>query len=212
MISNAWEFFLTASIFLLFGGILWRKHRVKWGGGLLLAGVLLTLVALYFFRDPHRHIPLKPGMVVSPADGRVVAVDDSVSVPWDAGFKQRISIYLSLFDVHVNRIPVSGVISFKKSYAGGYYPAFSESAEKKNVATVLGIDTPGGLFYVKQMTGLLARRIVCRPNLGDTVQQGARYGLIKLGSRVDCYLPQYYTPIVKPGDRLKAGESLIAYD
>ena len=209
MIENAWEFLLAALVGLSCGSLLWRFGKKRFGLVLIGFAAFLLLVSLYFFRDPQRQVPIKPGLIVAPADGKVVSVMDSVAVPWEGGLKKRISIYLSLFDVHINRIPIEGKVVFKTRLKGGNYPAFSEMAPLKNNAVVLGIQSEIGILYIKQMTGMMARRIVCRPVQGDSVQLGERYGLIKLGSRVDCFLPLEVGITIKPGDRLKAGESII---
>lgn len=169
--------------------------------------ILLGLFFLWFFRDPDRQCPDEPGIVVSPADGKVTAVT-RVNLP--GGEMIRLSIFLSVFDVHVNRSPISGVVRRLQYRKGRYLNAMKpESAveNEQNIVTVLGDD-----FEVtfKQIAGLLARRIVFRPKQGDYVERGERVGLIKFGSRVDVHLPGHARVRVAPGARVRGGATVLA--
>jgi phosphatidylserine decarboxylase len=173
---------------------------------LALPPVLLGAFFLWFFRDPERAIPDGPGVVVSPADGKVT----SIGVFVDGGQKkQRISIFLNVFDVHVNRAPIAGTITslfYQKGKFGNAMSAGSSDANEQNIVTVNG---DGQTVVFKQIAGLLARRIVFNPRTGDRLERGQRVGLIKFGSRVDVVLDQSVELHVKVGDRVAGGSSIL---
>ena len=173
---------------------------------LALPPVLLGAFFLWFFRDPERAIPDGPGVVVSPADGKVTSIDEFV----DAGQKkQRISIFLNVFDVHVNRAPIAGTISslfYQKGKFGNAMSAGSSDSNEQNVVTMNG---DGQSVVFKQIAGLLARRIVFSPRTGDKLERGQRVGLIKFGSRVDLVLDPSVELRVKVGDRVAGGSSIL---
>ncbi len=171
--------------------------------------ILLMVFTLYLFRDPERCIPAGEGIVVSPADGRVAYVGEVSSLPFFEGPTQVVSIYLSLWDVHVNRIPVSGEVTFLDYRPGHFYPAFNRKASERNEHSVVGIAGTMGKVFIKQIAGMVARRIVCRLRRGDVVRLGERFGMIKLGSRVEVFLPPRVILKVSVGDRIKGGESII---
>src|SRR5690349_18363317 len=182
-------------------------------GGLLvsyLAGVwfglplyLLAAFCLYFFRDPERPIPDGP-VAVSPADGKVVAVKQ------DAPGTNRISIFLNIFDVHVNRTPIGGTISTVKYQPGCFLVANREECSTQNEQNVVTVEGDGTRVVFKQIAGLIARRIVFRKKPGDHVSTGERIGLIKFGSRMDVLFGPEWEITVKPGMRVSAGSSVIA--
>jgi phosphatidylserine decarboxylase len=169
--------------------------------------VLLAAFFLWFFRDPPRTIPSGPGLIVSPGDGLVT---ESITISTPDGPRQRISIFLSVFDVHVNRSPIGGVLSGvhyqKGQYVNAMNPACAECNEQ-NIATVFG---EGMEVTFKQIAGLLARRIVFTPREGEVLERGQRVGLIKFGSRVDVIFPAEATLKVKVGNRVKGGETVLA--
>lgn len=168
--------------------------------------LLLAAFFLQFFRDPERVIPTEPGAVVSPGDGKVT----DVVIANDK--RLRISIFLNVFNVHVNRSPISGVLREVKYIRGKFGNAMSNlSADQneQNIATVEGDD--GQQVVFKQIAGLLARRIVFHPRVGDRLERGQRVGMIKFGSRVDVVLDASARPNVKVGDRVKGGSSILAY-
>lgn len=173
---------------------------------LALPPVLLGAFFLWFFRDPERAIPDGPGVVVSPADGKVTAIGEFI----DQGQKkQRISIFLNVFNVHVNRAPIAGTITslfYQKGKFGNAMSAGSSDANEQNIVTVNG---NGQAVVFKQIAGLLARRIVFNPRTGDTLVRGQRVGLIKFGSRVDVVLDQSVELRVKVGDRVAGGSSIL---
>jgi phosphatidylserine decarboxylase len=164
--------------------------------------LILALFCLYFFRDPDREIPPGP-VAVSPADGKVVVVK-----PENGG--QRISIFLNVFDVHVNRTPIPGRITDVHYQEGQFLVASKEAASHSNEQNVITVEGPLGRIEFKQIAGLIARRIVCYKKLGDTVAAGERVGLIKFGSRVDVQLGPEWEVTVRVGQRVAAGSSVIA--
>src|SRR5579864_8977860 len=170
--------------------------------------VLLAAFFLWFFRDPERTIPDLPGAVVSPADGKVT----DISTVLLAGSKRnRISIFLSVFDVHVNRSPMVGVIRDVRYQRGKFLNAMDPASAEENEQNIVTVEGEGRSVIFKQIAGLLARRIVFTKQTGDTVQRGERVGMIKFGSRVDVLLDTAARVEVKVGDRVKGGSSVLAY-
>lgn len=169
--------------------------------------IILGIFFLWFFRDPHREIPKQPGLIVSPADGKVTHV-----APTQLGGKPytRISIFLNVFNVHVNRSPISGVIKevvYQKGKFGNAMDAASADANEQSVITMEG---EGMTLVLKQIAGLLARRIVFNHKVGETLIRGQRVGLIKFGSRTDVILPVGVEVVVNVGDHVKGGSSILA--
>ncbi len=174
-------------------------------GWMVLMWCLLLLAAcvLGFFRDPHREVPADPDLVVSPADGKIVAI-----TPIE-GNQLRVSIFMSVFDVHVNRSPVSGRVTGVHYHKGLFLPAFRDKASLRNEQNRIEIDDGTRSLAMVQIAGLVARRIVCRVAVGDRLERGQRLGLIKFGSRVDLYLPETIELQVHKGDRVWGGSSII---
>jgi phosphatidylserine decarboxylase len=168
-----------------------------------LPGVLLALFVLWFFRDPERPVPDADGLILSPADGRVTGVHD------EAG-RARISIFLSIFDCHINRSPVAGTIVDACYTPGRFRPAFDRRAARDNERNHLTIRAPDGEYGVTQVAGLLARRIVCRKRVGEALRRGERFGMIRFGSRTDLLLPPGVRPLVRVGDRVTGGMTIMA--
>ena len=203
------------SLLAVAGLLVWATGSWAWS----IAPVLLAAFFLWFFRDPRRTVPAGPGLIVSPGDGLVT---ETVTIATPQGSRQRISIFLSVFDVHVNRSPIGGVIKAVQYRKGQYLNAMNpDSAEhnERNVVTVRGQsgaagETGGGgetlEVTFKQIAGLLARRIVFNLREGDSVERGQRVGLIKFGSRVDVLLPAEAALRVKVGQRVKGGSSVLA--
>ena len=165
----------------------------------------LFLFVLWFFRDPERVSPLEEGLVLSPADGRVTGVDHR---PEGA----RVSIFLSVFDCHINRSPVAGVVTEMQYTRGRYRPAWDRRAGSENERNHLTIRSTGGEYGVTQIAGVLARRIVCRKRVGDRLRPGERVGMIRFGSRTDLRLPPGVEPLVAVGDRVRGGLTIMARD
>jgi phosphatidylserine decarboxylase len=173
-----------------------------------LPACLLALFFLWFFRDPERAIPDSAGAVVSPGDGKVT--DVSAVVINDIA-RTRISIFLSVFDVHVNRSPIAGVIREVRYQKGKFLNAMNPASAEHNEQNAVTVEGDGQTIVFKQIAGLLARRIVFNKKVGDRVQRGERVGLIKFGSRVDVLLDASAKVQIKKGDRVKGGSSVLAY-
>ena len=190
---------------LIFAAVLlgWLTHPA-WA----IIPCLLAIFFLWFFRDPERTIPQDAGAVVSPGDGKVTDVS-TVSV--GNGPQMRVSIFLSVFDVHVNRSPIAGVVRDVRYQRGQFLNAMNTVSAEKNEQNVVTVEGDGQTVIFKQIAGLLARRIVFTPKLGDRLERGQRVGLIKFGSRVDVLFDASARMSVKVGDRVKGGASVLAY-
>lgn len=164
---------------------------------------LVAAFCLYFFRDPNREVPLG-AVAVSPADGKIVGIQR------DRPESTRISIFLNIFDVHVNRSPVAGKITKIEYQTGKFLVASKELASSQNEQNTLTVESDGSQVIFAQIAGLIARRIVCTKKTGDMVQKGERIGLIKFGSRVDVFLGPEWNILVNSGDRVSAGSSVLA--
>jgi phosphatidylserine decarboxylase len=195
---------ILAGVVLIFLGVI--------GGWpyLTVLGLLSTGFFTYFFRDPERAIPSEPGLVVSPADGRVVRVDEVADTEFQSEPARRVAIFMNIFDVHVNRAPVAGVVKEMRHQAGAYKAAFRPDVAKHNEQQALMLETEAGRrVLLVQIAGILARRIIPYVKPGQELARGERLGMICFGSRVDLYLPPEGDIQVKVGDRLKAGSSII---
>lgn len=193
---EAWTFVLPLALVAVMTGLL------GWGLLTWCLGFLVAFV-LYFFRDPQRDVPGAPDLVVSPADGKIIAL-----TPTDGG-RLRVSIFMSVFNVHVNRAPVAGRVTGVHYHKGLFLPAFRDKASLRNEQNRIDIDDGSRSLGMVQIAGWVARRIVCRVAKGDTVERGQRVGLIKFGSRVDLYLPETIKLQVHIGDRVRGGSSII---
>ncbi|WP_130418323.1 phosphatidylserine decarboxylase [Edaphobacter modestus] len=174
---------------------------------LLALPLLLAVFFLWFFRDPERTIPTGAGQIVSPADGLVT---DTEWIETTAGSRLRLSIFLNVFDVHVNRSPVAGTVKLVEFRKGEFLNAMKAESVLNNEQTLIVIDAGDYEVSFKQIAGLLARRIVCNVKAGDRVERGQRVGLIKFGSRVDVLLPAEAELKVKTGSRVRGGLSVLA--
>jgi phosphatidylserine decarboxylase len=172
--------------------------------------LIITLFIAFFFRDPRREVPQGKSIVVSPADGKIVAVRDIIENDHLQQAVRQISIFLSIFNVHVNRVPVSGKIESFKYNPGKFHIAAFDKASLENEQTAMVISDGNTKILVKQIAGIIARRIACYVHPGDIVQKGERYGLIYFGSRVDIFLPPDAEIKVKMGDRVKGAINIIA--
>jgi phosphatidylserine decarboxylase len=170
--------------------------------------VLLAFFFLWFFRDPERAIPREAGAVVSPGDGKVTDVS---TVLVDSEKQTRLSIFLNVFNVHVNRSPIAGVVRDVRYQRGQYLNAMNQASAELNEQNVVTVEGDGQKVVFKQIAGLLARRIVFYPKVGDRLDRGQRVGLIKFGSRVDVLLDASARVNVKVGDHVKGGASVLAY-
>jgi len=192
------------SLLIVAALVVWTTGNWAWA----VVPMLLAAFFLWFFRDPERLVPAGPGLVVSPGDGLVT---ETIAITTPDGPRQRISIFLSVFDVHVNRSPIGGVLTGVRYQKGLYLNAMNPASadrNEQNVVTVRGGD--GVEVTFKQIAGLIARRIVFNYRQGDSVQRGQRVGLIKFGSRVDVLLPAEARLLVKVGERVQGGSSVLA--
>lgn len=197
--------------FILFSGFVTVVLALSGLTWLAVAGILVTAFVTYFFRDPARVLPEDPNAVVCPADGKVIIVREVEDDRFLPGKAMKISIFMNVFNVHVNRIPLAGTVERVFLLPGRFYSADKDKAVLHNEYCALTIATPGQQRYaVVQIAGLIARRIVCRAEKGDQVTAGQRYGLIRFGSRVDLYLPLTTRVLVKEGQTVTAGESVLA--
>ena len=180
------------------------------GRGWSVPFLVLAAFFLFFFRDPDRHPPKGDNLVLSPADARVMTVGD---IPWGgapAGEWQLVSMFLSPMDVHINRTPVAGTVTHVEYHPGKFLPAYQKEAGELNEWTEVWFDRPGGPIVVRQIVGILARRIVCRLKQGEQVSAGQRFGVMKFGSRIDLFIPRTASINVKVGDKVVGGETVVA--
>ncbi|MCX7880225.1 MAG: phosphatidylserine decarboxylase family protein [Ignavibacteria bacterium] len=181
---------------------------------LFLLGSALIFFFFIFFRDPNRSVPIvaiqDPSLVLSPADGKVIEIKEVDEDKFICSKATRISIFLSPFDVHVNRCPVSGKVLHFEYNPGKFYKAFEQKASEKNEHTFIGVENPCGRIAFKQIAGILARRIVCTIKVNDEVRAGDKIGMMKFGSRMDVFLPSDTSIFVKPGMKVLGGLTLIA--
>ena len=165
---------------------------------------------LFFFRDPQRVSPSTAAVVLSPADGRVLVAGPAVAESAPPGSWQQVSIFLSPMDVHVNRIPASGTVTQVSFKPGRFLPAYKHDAGSANERSEIWIDHHGQLVVARQIVGMLARRVVCRVAAGTEVRAGDRFGIMKFGSRMDVFVPLDATILVKVGESVRGGETVIA--
>lgn len=186
-------------------------NRRSWP--LWLLAFLLTIIALwvaYFFRDPERTGQRGDDVVVAPADGKVVLIQEVDEPAFMGGRARRVSIFMNVFSVHVNRYPISGAVTYVKYNPGKFLNAAVEKSSLENEQMSVGIESAHGRVMMRQIAGLIARRIITYSKVGDTAHQGDRMGLIRFGSRVDVFLPLSATVKVKIGDFPVAGTTVIA--
>lgn len=199
--------FLTTSVVI---------SLIVWAGadGIVVQTVLVllwavTLFSLYFFRDPERTIPQDPNAIVSPADGKVIEIAEADEPEYLKARSRKISIFLNVFDVHVNRCPIDGDVKFFRYQKGRFLRAYLERASFENEQTIIGIRQGTRRLVFKQIAGLIARRIHCDLRDGHKVIAGERVGIIRFGSRVDIFMPLDVELNVAIGDRVKGGESIV---
>lgn len=203
--------FVLVAVAALVWGLVWAGAG-GWGAKLAVPAVAAAGAAFmaYFFRDPDRRIPEEADVVVSPADGKVTSVDPSAHADFVGGPATRITIFLSIFDVHVQRAPAAGRVESYEYEGGRHMAAWRKEAGSLNERASLGISTESGPIVVRQVAGLAARRIVTYPREGARLAKGDRIGLIRFGSRVDLFVPPNWPVCVRRGDRAKAGETPVA--
>lgn len=208
-----WKAFFISAFLIFISFVIQIKYlRII----LLVASLLILAFTLFFFRDPERKIKdtsESSNTIISPADGKIVKVEKVNNIYKEILNEEiynLVSIFLSPLNVHINRIPVSGKIIYLKHFEGKFKAAFKDKSSELNERTEIGIDTGNNVILFRQVAGFLARRIVCDLKEGDEVISGMRFGMIKFGSRVDIYIPLNAEIKVKVGDKVKAGETVIA--
>ncbi|MEX0602862.1 MAG: phosphatidylserine decarboxylase family protein, partial [Bacteroidota bacterium] len=179
--------------------------------GIVLLALAFFGFTLNFFRDPERITPQAEGLVISPADGKIIVVKKVNEPEFLNSEATQISIFMSPLNVHVNRNPISGTVDHYRYVKGEYFAAFEDKASEKNEQTVIGMSNSHGKVLFRQIAGFVARRIVCTLKVGDTVRAGERFGMIKFGSRVDVFVPAQATMRVAVGDIAVAGETVLAH-
>jgi phosphatidylserine decarboxylase len=200
MVKEAYRFAIPPLVL----GVLCLGFDWWWAAGVL---IFLGLFVFYFFRDPQRTIPSDPDVIVSPADGHVVMIVDELL---DGRMGRRISIFLAIWDVHVQRSPVGGRIADVVYRPGRFLGAYRAAASTENEQNIVYIHTPRGSVIFKQIAGAIARRVVCWKREGQTVALGERVGLIRFGSRVDIWMPLETQVVTERGQKVKGGESILA--
>jgi phosphatidylserine decarboxylase len=202
--------FIAIAAVVAAGGFGFAISRRSWG--LWLAAFVLLLLALwvaYFFRDPERTGDRGPSLVVSPADGKLIMITDVNEPTFIGGRAIRLSIFMNVFNVHVNRYPVDGVVKYIHYNKGKFFNAAAEKSSLENEQMSVGVETGRYRVLVRQIAGLIARRIVTYSKLGEKVKQGDRMGIIRFGSRVDVFLPVGSTVRAKLGDVTTAGVTIL---
>jgi len=171
--------------------------------------LLISFFFVFFFRDPERKIPNGENLILSSADGRVILIKPFENSEFMGKEGTLVSVFMSVFNVHINRVPVSGRVRYLKYNPGKFFPAFKDKASSENEQTELGLENEHGRIILKQIAGIIARRIVCKVRAGDKVQAGQRLGMIQFGSRVDLFLPEDVEIKVKLSQKVRAGETII---
>lgn len=193
--------FTLVSLKLEGGGMGWSASVVLW---------LFSAFCIFFFRDPERQTPREQDVVISPADGRVIGIDEVDESQFLHGRARRVSIFMSVWNVHVNRAPVEGVVEYLHYHRGRFHVASLPKASLENEQVIIGISSPQGKILVKQIAGIIARRVVCYLREGQHVQRGERFGMIKFGSRLEVFLPLRAEIRVSLQENVRAGETIIA--
>ena len=198
---------LAVTAILVAASLRWDSWWLFSAGALL---ALLTLFTIFFFRDPSRRVIAEPNLLLAPADGKIVSIDTLENHPYVGGRAVKISIFMSILNTHINRIPTSGTIDYVQYNPGKFFAAFKDKASQLNEQTEIGIISQAGYkIVVKQIAGFIARRIVCKLREGDTVSAGDRFGMICFGSRADLLVPADSDLQVHMGDHVKGGLTVI---
>lgn len=195
---------LTIFLFLLF-----FLTRSKILSGITVLFLAITLFIAFFFRDPERKITQEENIIFAPADGKIVELIPFSENSFINSSGTKVSIFLSLWDVHINRNPISGVVGYSKYTPGRFNPAYKEKASLENEQNELGMENEKIKLVLKQIAGTIARRIVCRIKEGDKIIAGQRFGMIKFGSRIELFLPEKVKILVKLNQKVKAGKTVI---
>ena len=197
---------------VLLAALAWVAVPVSGPWTLVPAGLMTLLAAFvfYFFRDPERELPSREGAVISPGDGKIIDIREVEEPSFIEGACRRITIFLSVFNVHVQRAPVSGEVAYREYRPGEYAVAWHPKASEKNERSSLGLVVRGHRVLVRQIAGLIARRIVTYPEQGEHVERGERIGLIRFGSRVDLFIPLDWRLDCAVGDKVAGGSTVLA--
>lgn len=171
---------------------------------------ILTIFLVFFFRDPKRKIPETDDVILSPADGKVSSIEPFFNHPFFDSEGKRLSIFLRITDVHINRAPVSGTVKYLKYIPGRFHPAFRSESSEENEQNEVWLENNKGKIVLKQITGFLARRIVCNLKKGEKIKMGEKFGMIKFGSKVELLLPKDVKILVSLKEKVKAGETPVA--
>jgi phosphatidylserine decarboxylase len=193
--------FTLGSLALGAGLVRWSISILSWA---------FTALCVFFFRDPERQSPNRAAAIVSPADGKVIGIDEVDENEFIRGRAQRVSIFMSVWNVHVNRAPVEGVVKYLYYQRGRFHVASLPKASLENEQAIIGLETSGGRVLVKQIAGILARRVVCQSREGQQLQRGERIGIIKFGSRLEVFVPLNARIRVRLKEKVRAGETIIA--
>lgn len=209
MTKEGYKFLIPALLVSLVLFAVWAVSSLLVLFLLAVALFLVSLFVIFFFRDPDRQVPEGQNLILSSADGKVIAINQVDRLDFLEGKGTLVSVFMSVFNVHVNRAPVSGRVSFCEYNPGRFFPAFKDKASLENEQTRMGLENEHGRIVLKQIAGIIARRIVCRIKSGDRVETGQRFGMIQFGSRVDLFLPENVDIQVKLNQKVKAGETVI---
>ena len=203
--KEGFPFLIPAALLtIFFVGMDWKV--------LAFLGILLTLFIAFFFRNPKRTIPTLQNVILSPADGTIINLGECEEDRFLKGKALKVSIFMSLFDVHINRAPASGKVLQRSYHPGRFQVANVEKSSLLNEQNAVILETEDRLnILLVQIAGFVARRIVCYARAGDTLKKGQIFGLIRFGSRIDLYLPTEVRPIIRVGQHVKGGESIIGY-
>jgi len=201
---------VAVEILLSISGVfIWIWSESQLPLGIAFGMLVLFAVTLYFFRDPKRKIPEQENIVISPADGKVLQIRRHHEETFCSASVTTVSIFLRLWDMHVNLMPVSGTVLFTKHIRGTFYPAMTKKAKIYNEQMRIGLFNKHGRFLIRQVAGILVQRIVCNVQEGDTVLQGQRFGMIKFGSLVELSIPSCYQLCIQENQVIKAGETIL---
>ncbi len=209
MTKEGYKFLIPALLVSLILFAVWAVSSLLVLFLLAVALFLVSLFVLFFFRDPDRQTPEGQNLILSSADGKVIAIKPVDGLDFLEGKGTLVSVFMSVFNVHVNRAPVSGQVKFCEYNPGRFLPAFKDKASLENEQTRVGLESEHGKIILKQIAGIIARRIVCRIKPGDRVEKGQRFGMIQFGSRVDLFLPQNVQIRVQLNQKVRAGETVI---
>ena len=207
--KEGWPVIGVTSVILIFFAALGYFYDFILWDALTVISLIVLIFHFFFFRDPDRETPSGEGLIISPADGHVIKIDEVVETTYFKTRVRRVSIFLSIFDVHVNRMPVSGKVDFVDYKKGKFLAAFADDASVVNEMSIVGVDTGKGKILFKQIAGLIARRIIYNVKQGDTAVAGERYGLIRYGSRVDLFFPLSARIKVELKQAVRCGSTII---